>query len=48
MNQKLLDVIEALIGPDIELWKWGQCVYKLPESGVPKSMHQDEYYFQHK
>lgn len=48
MNPKLLDVVEALIGPDIEMWKWGQCVYKQPESGLPKSMHQDEYYFQHK
>jgi ectoine hydroxylase-related dioxygenase (phytanoyl-CoA dioxygenase family) len=48
MNPRLLDVVEALIGPDIELWKWGQCVYKQPESGLPKSMHQDEYYFQHK
>jgi len=48
MNPQLLDVVEALIGPDIELWKWGQCVYKQPESGVPKNMHQDEYYFQHK
>ncbi len=48
MNPKLLDVVETLIGPDIELWKWGQCVYKQPESGLPKSMHQDEYYFQHK
>jgi hypothetical protein len=48
MNQRLLDVVESLIGPDIELWKWGQCVYKQPDSGLPKSMHQDEYYFQHK
>ncbi len=48
MNPRLLDVVEALIGPDLELWKWGQCIYKHPESGVPKSMHQDEYYFQHK
>lgn len=48
LNPHLLDVVEAIIGPDIELWKWGQCIYRQPDSGVPKSLHQDEYYFEHK
>jgi ectoine hydroxylase-related dioxygenase (phytanoyl-CoA dioxygenase family) len=48
LNPKLLDVLEAILGPDIELWKWGQCVYRQPDSGIPKSLHQDEYYFEHK
>ncbi len=47
LNPRLLDVVEAMLGPDIELWKWGQCVYRQPDSGVPKSLHQDEYYFEH-
>jgi phytanoyl-CoA hydroxylase len=48
MNLALLDLVEAIIGPNVELWKWGQCVYKQPQTGVPKSLHQDEYYFQHR
>src|SRR5581483_11117001 len=43
-----LDIMEAILGPDVELWAWGQCVYKEPESTNPKSMHQDGYYFEHK
>ena len=48
INPELLELLAALIGPDIELWKWGQCVYKQPRTGVPKSLHQDGYYFEHK
>jgi len=48
LDTRLLDIIEAILGPDIELWKWGQCVYKQPQTGVPKSLHQDGYYFEHK
>ena len=48
VNPDLLELLAALIGPDIELWKWGQCVYKQPRTGVPKSLHQDGYYFEHK
>ena len=48
LNTELLNVIEGVLGPDIELWKWGQCVYRQPDSGVPKSLHQDEYYFEHR
>jgi len=47
LNPQLLDVVEAILGPDIELWKWGQCIYRQPDSGVPKSLHQDECYFEH-
>jgi len=48
LNPKLLDLLSQITGPDLELWKWGQCVYKQPKSGVPKSLHQDGYYFEHK
>lgn len=47
LNPDLLDLLEIVLGPDIELWKWGQCVYRQPDSGLPKSLHQDEYYFEH-
>ena len=48
VNPVQLDLLAGLIGPDLELWKWGQCVYKQPHSGVPKSLHQDGYYFEHR
>jgi ectoine hydroxylase-related dioxygenase (phytanoyl-CoA dioxygenase family) len=48
LNLPTLDIMEAILGPDVELWAWGQCVYKEPESTNPKSMHQDGYYFEHK
>jgi len=48
LDPRLLDVVEQLLGQDIELWKWGQCVYKQPHTGVPKSLHQDGYYFEHR
>jgi len=47
LNPRLLDVVEAILGPDVELWKWGQCIYRQPDNGVPKSLHQDECYFEH-
>lgn len=48
VNPALLDLLSALLGPDVELWKWGQCIYKQPRTGVPKSLHQDGYYFEHR
>jgi len=48
LNPTLLDILEAILGPDIELWKWGQCAYKQPGTENPISLHQDGYYFQHK
>ena len=48
LDSQLLDVVEQMLGHNIELWKWGQCVYKQPHTGVPKSLHQDGYYFEHR
>jgi len=47
-DAKLLDVIEAILGPDIELFLGGQCLYKEPVGGHPKLLHQDASYFQHR
>ena len=48
LDSQLLDIVEQMLGHNIELWKWGQCVYKQPHTGVPKSLHQDGYYFEHR
>lgn len=40
-----LDIVEALIGPDIELYGKGQILYKEPAGGFAKQMHQDAAYF---
>lgn len=44
----LLDVLEQIIGPDIELYSGGQCLYKEPVGGHPKHLHQDSAYFEHR
>jgi len=48
LNPSLLEILEEILGPDIELWRWGQTIYRQPDCGVPKSLHQDEFYFEHK
>lgn len=45
---KLLDLAEAVLGPDIELYGAGQCLVKEPVGGHPKNLHQDGSYFTHK
>lgn len=47
-DQRCLDVVEAIIGPDIELFINGQCLYKEPVGGHPKHLHQDSAYFEHR
>ena len=48
LDTKLLDIVEAIIGPDIELFMEGQCLYKEPVGGHPKNLHQDSAYFEHR
>lgn len=48
MDPSVLDVVEAIIGSDIELFMNGQCLYKEPCGGHPKLLHQDASYFEHK
>ncbi|MDQ3815649.1 MAG: phytanoyl-CoA dioxygenase family protein [Armatimonadota bacterium] len=43
-----LDILEAIIGPNIELFMNGQCLYKEPVGGHPKHLHQDSAYFDHR
>lgn len=45
---KLLDVVEAIVGPNVELFMNGQCLYKEPVGGHPKHLHQDSSYFEHR
>ena len=44
----LLDVVEAIIGPHIELFMNGQCLVKEPGGGHAKHLHQDGAYFEHR
>lgn len=44
----LLDLIEAILGPNIEMFLDGQCLYKEPVGGHPKNLHQDSAYFEHR
>ena len=48
LDTKLLDIIEGIVGPDIELFMNGQCLYKEPVGGHPKHLHQDGAYFEHR
>lgn len=42
-----LDLAEAVLGPDIELFQQGQVPYKEPGGGYAKLLHQDAIYFDH-
>ena len=46
-DKKALDIVEAILGPSIELFGGGQCLVKEPVGGHPKNLHQDSAYFEH-
>jgi phytanoyl-CoA hydroxylase len=48
IDSKCLDINEAILGPNVELFMDGQCLYKEPVGGHAKNMHQDAAYFQHR
>jgi len=48
LDAQTLDLVEAILGPDIELFQNGQCVYKEAVGGHPKHLHQDSAYFEHR
>lgn len=48
LDESLLDIVEAIVGPDVELFMDGQCLVKEPVGGHPKMLHQDAAYFEHK
>ena len=47
-DTRALDLVEAIIGPNVELFMDGQCLYKEAVGGHPKNLHQDSAYFEHK
>lgn len=47
-DPRALDVAEAILGPNVELFGQGQCLYKEPVGGHPKHLHQDASYFEHR
>ncbi len=48
VDERLADILEAILGPNIELFGDGQCLYKEPVGGHPKHLHQDAAYFEHR
>lgn len=47
-DTQVVDIVEAIHGPNIELFINGQCLYKEPVGGHPKLLHQDAAYFEHR
>lgn len=45
---RLLALVTQILGPDVELFGGGQCLYKEPVGGHPKHLHQDSAYFEHR
>jgi ectoine hydroxylase-related dioxygenase (phytanoyl-CoA dioxygenase family) len=48
LDGRALDLAEAILGPDIELFLEGQSLVKEPVGGHPKHLHQDASYFEHR
>ena len=47
-DSKAVDIVAAILGPNVELFMDGQCLYKEPVGGHPKNLHQDSAYFDHR
>ena len=47
MDPTALEILEAILGPNIELFGQGQSLVKEPVGGHPKHLHQDSAYFEH-
>lgn len=48
MDDTALDILEVILGPNIELFGNGQSLVKEPVGGHPKHLHQDSAYFEHR
>jgi hypothetical protein len=48
LDLRVLDLTEAVLGPDLELQDEGQVMYKEAVGGHPKHLHQDSSYFTHR
>jgi len=47
-DSKALDLVEAILGPNVEAFMDGQVLYKEPVGGHAKNLHQDAAYFEHR
>jgi phytanoyl-CoA hydroxylase len=43
-----VELVSAIVGPNVEMFGYGQCLYKEPVGGHPKHLHQDSSYFEHR
>ena len=48
LDPRALDIIETILGPNIELFHNGQSLVKEAVGGHPKHLHQDSAYFEHR
>ncbi|MDE0315217.1 MAG: phytanoyl-CoA dioxygenase family protein [Candidatus Poribacteria bacterium] len=47
-DENAISIVEAILGPNVEIFGNGQCLYKEPVGGHPKHLHQDSAYFEHR
>lgn len=47
-DERLVEVVSAILGPNVELFMDGQCLVKEPVGGHAKNLHQDGAYFEHR
>ena len=47
-DESAVRIVEAILGPNVEIFGNGQCLYKEPVGGHPKHLHQDSAYFEHR
>lgn len=47
-DDNAVSIVEAILGPNVEIFGNGQCLYKEPVGGHPKHLHQDSAYFEHR
>jgi phytanoyl-CoA hydroxylase len=48
LDPLLLSVVEQILGPSIELFGDGHCMFKEPNGGHQKYLHQDSAYYEHR
>ena len=48
LDERTIDIVEAILGENVEVYGQGQCLYKEPVGGHPKHLHQDSAYFEHR
>lgn len=47
-DARTVALVSTILGPDVEIFDEGQCLYKEPVGGHPKNLHQDSSYFEHR